>query len=196
MNGNTAASLQPLPIQSNHRLHQKTQEEESDRARRNLHPIPAPEVKPRWIWRVVQWKYTVDATSKWLKRAYFHCVFLPFNRFSYWAFDLLPPNGRDDTGRLCWTEDQGCWGTGWEAEQEAMRYAYGHAVRVPLHASLPAATVNTEQLHPNSPRDVRHMYEKKTEASTIDIPKLDLVKLAAKVMSSDQLVEQYQSKAT
>lgn len=164
--------------------------------RQSLHLIPAPEVKPRWIWRVVQWKYTVDATSKWLKRAYFHYVFLPFIEFSYDRFDLLPPNGRDVTGRLCWTEDQGCFDTEWEAEAEAMKYLYGHAVRVPLRALLPAETVNTHQYHPGSTREVRQMYEEKVDSPTIEVSKLDLAKLAAKTMSSDRLVEQYQSKAT
>lgn len=154
------------------------------------------EIKPRWIWRVVQWKYTVDVTSRQLKRAYFHYVFLPFNRFSYWAFDLLPPNGRDDTGRLCWTEDQGYFDTEWEAEQEAARYPLGHAVRVPLRASLPAETVNTEQYHPNAPREVRQMYREKAVDPTTQVFKLDLVKLAAKVSASDHMVEQYRAKAT
>lgn len=159
-------------------------------------PIPAREVKPRWIWRVANWKYNVDVTSKWLKRTYFYYVFLQFNRFSYWAFDLVPPNGRDETGRLCWTEDQGCYDTEWEAQQEALKYRFGHAIRVPLRASLPCSSVHTEQIHPNAPREVREMYAKKTDPATIDVPKLDLVKLAAKVMSSDTLVEQYHAKAT
>ena len=155
--------------------------------RPNLHLTPAVEAKPRWIWRVVQWKYNVDATSSWLKRLYFHLVFLNFNRFSYWAFDILPPNGRDDTGRLCWTEGQGCWETEWEAEQEAMKYPFGHAVREPLSASLPSATVNTEQIHPHSPPEVRKMYEKKTTETTIALPRLDVIKLVAKLAESDHL---------
>jgi hypothetical protein len=190
MNGNTAASLQPLPIRQTPAAGLVAAPQQS------LHLIPALETEPRWIWRVVQWKCTVDATSRWLKRMYFHRVFLPFNRFSYWAFNLVPPNGKDETGHLCWTEDQGCFDTEWEAEQEALKYKFGHAIRVPLRASLPSVSVNTEQVHPHSPRNVRLMYEKKTVDATIDVPKLDLVKLAAKVMSSDRLVEQYQAKIT
>jgi len=150
---------------------------------------PAAETKPRWIWRVVTWKYTVDATSKWLKRVYFYCVFLQFNRFSYWAFDLVPPNGRDDTGRLCWTEDQGCWDTEWEAEQEALLYPFGHAIKVPLRASLPRASVHTEQIHPHSPPEVKKMYQKKTASETIELSRLDVIKVAAKLAQSDRIFE-------
>ncbi len=158
-----------------------------------LHPIPAAEGNPRWIWLVRQWKYDVDKASTWLKRAYFHYVFLPFSRFSYWAFDLAPFNGRDETDRLCFTEYQGCWDTEWEAEQDAKLYPYGHAIRVPLRASLPCVTVLTEQVHPNSPPEVRAMYEKKVSSTTIEVPKLALAKLAERVASSDRFVEQYQA---
>ena len=147
------------------------------------------ETKPRWIWRVVQWKYNVDVASSRLKRLYFHLVFLNFNRFSYWAFDLLPPNGRDNTGRLCWTEDQGCWNTEWEAEQEAMRYRYGHAVRVPLNSALPCSTVHTEQIHPHSPPEVKQMYRGKTTETTISLPRLDVIKVAAKLAQSDGIFQ-------
>lgn len=168
----------------------------ADRPKKILRQAAAEIKPPRWIWRVVQWKYNVDASSKWLKRVYFHYVFLPFNRFSYWAFNLAPPNGRDETGYLCWTEDQGCVDTEWEAVQEAMRYRFGHAIRVPFRASLPCATVLTEQLHPNSPAEVREMYARKVASTTIPVEKLDLVRLAAKVASSDQMVENFRSKAT
>lgn len=90
----------------------------------------------------------------------------------------------------------GCRDTEWEAEQEAMKYPFGHAVKIPLYASLPAETVHTEQFHPNSPPEVRAMYERKAEKSTVEVSKLSMVKLAAKVESTDGLVEQYQSKAT
>lgn len=184
MSQNAAAALQPLPIQSNHRQTQNL-EAGSDQVHQSLRLTPAAEAKPRWIWRVVQWKYTVDATSKWLKRVYFYYVFLPFNEFSYRHFDLLPPNGRDDTGRLCWTEDQGCVETEWEAEAEAMKYPYGHAVRVPLRARLPAETVHTAQYHPNSTREVRQMYEKKTIDTTIPLPRIDVMRVVAKLAESD-----------
>lgn len=158
--------------------------------RQTLRLTPAAaDKRPRWIWRVVDWKYNVDQSSKRLKKLYFQYAFLPFNRLSYWLFDLLPPNGRDQTGRLCWTEDQGCQETEWEAEQEAMRYPFGHCIRVPLSASLPAATVNTEQIHPNSPREVQRMYEKKTTPATIEVPRIDMVRLASKIAASDSLVE-------
>lgn len=138
----------------------------------------------------------MDKASSWLKRLYFHYVFLPLNRFSYAAFDLLPPNAREHDGRLCWTEHEGAYETEWEAEQEAMKYPYGHALKVPLNGSLSSETVNTEQLHPNSPPEVRTMYEHKAVKSTVEVSKLDLVKLAAKIASTDGLVEQFQTKAT
>lgn len=192
MNGNGhTTSLNKLPIQSLTLPIQASAAAPRDRRQ----TLQVAEVKPRWIWRVVVWKYNVDAASKWLKRVYFHYVFLNFNRFSYWVFNLLPPNGRDDTGRLCWTEDQGCWDTEWEAEQEAMRYSFGHAVKVPLRASLSGATVHTEQIHPNSPPEVKVMYQRKMASTTIEVSKLDMARLAAKVMSSDRVVENYQTKA-
>lgn len=181
----STAALQALPTQSNHRQTQSP--EAALDLVRPRHPTPIAEVKPRWIWRVVQWKYNVDAASSWLKRAYFHGVFLPFNRLSYWVFDLLPPNGRDDTGRLCWTESQGCWDKEWEAEGEARRYRYGHVIREPLNASLPSVTVNTEQVHPHSPRDVREMYEKKSADTHIGLPRIDVMRVVAKLAESDRI---------
>lgn len=180
---NSQAAVAPLP-QS---IPQTPESGAAHRQTLRLTPAAA-DKRPRWIWRVVQWKYDVDESSKWLKKLYFRFVFLKFNEFSYWAFDLLPPNGKDDTGRLCWTEDQGCHETEWEAEQEAMNYRFGHAVKVPFHASLCADTVNTEQVHPNSPREVRKMYEKKTTVDEIGVPRLDLVQLAAQLERNKPLL--------
>jgi len=181
---NSQATVAPLQPQTR----RSQQIQESDRARRNHHLTPAAvDKRPRWIWRVVDWKYDVDGS--WLKRAYFRFVFLPFNEFSYWLFDLLPPNGRDITGRLCWTEDQGYYETDWEGEQEAAKYRFGHAIRVPLNASLPSTTVNTEQVHPNSSPEVRRMYEKKTVPDEIGVPRLDMIQLAALVERNKPLLE-------
>lgn len=141
----------------------------------------------------MDWKYNVDESSKWLKKMYFRFVFLKFNEFSYWLFDLLPPNGRDQTGRLCWTEDFGCRETEWEAHQESLKYRFGHCIRVPLNGSLSADTVNTEQIHPHSTPEVQKMYEKKTEKGEVILPQLDVVRLIAKVASTDGLVEQFRS---
>ena len=70
-----------------------------------------------------------------------------------------------------------------------MKYPFGHAVRVPLRASLPSETVNTEQYHPNSSREVRQMYEKKTTETTIDLPRLDVIKVIAKLEQSDRIFQ-------
>lgn len=196
MNPSTATAARLTAIQSPRQTvpatdpDQSTQAAASVVALRSHRPKAAETDKaPRWIWRVVQWKYTVDATSDWLKRAYFHYVFLKFNEFSYWLFDLLPPNGRDVTGRLCWTEDQGYYETEWEGEQEAMKYLYGHAIRVPLNASLSAGTVNTEQLHPGSPVEVRDMYKKKAVDPTIPVQRIDLIRLAAQTARADEIIQ-------
>ena len=179
----TVAPLQP----QTRRSQQIPVSAAAPRQTRHLTPA-AVDRHPRWIWRVVDWKYDVDESSSWMKKAYFQ-VFLWFNEFSYWLFDLLPPNGRDVTGRLCWTEDQGYYETDWEGEQEAAKYRFGHAIRVPLNASLPSTTVNTEQVHPNSSPEVRRMYEKKTVPDEIGVPRLDMIQLAALVERNKPLLE-------
>lgn len=179
-------AIQPLPQAS---LATKAQGEASAADRLIHRRLQVEETKsPRWIWRDVDWRYTVDRSSSWPKKVYFWCVFVPFNRFSFWLFDLFPFNGRDQTGRLCWTEDFGAYETEWEAEQAAMRHPFGHAVRIPLNGSLPPENANTEQIHPNSPPAVQAMYERKTVGTTIPVSRLDMVQLAAQTVRAQETI--------
>ena len=144
----------------------------------------------KWLWQAIQWKYNVDASSSWLKRFYFRWIFLNFNRFSYWAFDLLPPDRRDNEGRLWWTEWQGAFAEEWKAEQEAAKHPFGHVIKIPFDSSLPAETVVTEQRSPNSPPRVQKHY-RRNGTPTMEVPRLDLAKLASKVAQSDRIVEHF-----
>lgn len=144
---------------------------------------------PYWLWLVKIWKYNVDQSSHWFKKLYFRFVFLGFLRFSYDVFDLAPPSGRDKDGRFTFLEEQGGWEERWQAEQEAAKYEFGHAVRVSVGAALEAETVRTEQLSPNSPKSVQDMYRRNGTNPTIEVPCLDLARLASKVESSNGLVE-------
>lgn len=149
----------------------------------------------RWIWLVKNWKYNVDQSSHWFKKLYFHWVFLPFNRLSNDVFNLVPPCARDGEGRLCWLEDQVVCAEEWQAAQEAAKYPFGQAVRVPEGFPLPADTVRTTQLSPNSPDSVQAMYKRNGAKPTVELPRLDLVQLAGKIAQTDALVEQFHSKA-
>ena len=145
-----------------------------------------------WVWHVFQWKYGVDASSGWLTRTFFRCVFLPFNRWAYKHFDLAPPVARELDGRPCWLDHQGSYADAWQAEQDAAKYPFGHVVKVPFQESLAAETVDTQQIFPNSPPRVQKMYARNGHSNGHE-KNLGLARLAEALAKSEPVVQRFKS---
>lgn len=77
------------------------------------------------LFRVFQWKYKPDTCKPWWKRLYFHWIFLPFARFSYFRMDVVPFERLEPDGSLSWKEDEGYFFDEWRAVQEASKYPFG-----------------------------------------------------------------------
>lgn len=69
---------------------------------------------PMPVFTVGQRKYNIDARCPWWERAFFRCVYLPFNRFAFhWfhipAMDEVTVTEKKTT--FCWYEDKGAFST-------------------------------------------------------------------------------------
>ena len=90
---------------------------------------------PSELFRVFQWKYKPDSCKPWWKRWYFHWVYLPFARFSYFKMDVVPFERLEPDGSLSWKEDEGYFYDRWRAEQEAAKYPFGGYNPVAVNAT-------------------------------------------------------------
>ena len=112
--------------------------------------VASPTGQVNKVYRVFQWKYTVDSNSPWWRKAYFHLVWLPFARFSYLRMGMVPFERLQPDGSLSWKEDQGYFTEEWQAAQRASRYPYGGYNEVALNASESTASCKPRCQFPNS----------------------------------------------
>ena len=87
------------------------------------------------LFRAFQWKYKPDSSKPWWKRAYFHWIYLPFARFSYFRMDVVPFERLEPDGSLSWKEDEGYFWDEWRAVQEAAKYPFGGYNEVAVEAT-------------------------------------------------------------
>jgi hypothetical protein len=170
---------------------------------RHLRPVksqarPAPvEADSAGRYIVYQWKDQLDADSHWLKKAFFWLVYRPFIHFCRFKLRLPTFNGECEDGRLCWLEFQGWVSERWQAEQVAETRNWGYSL-LPVGAMLPPQTSikATDHNYPLADEKTQENYRKNGKP-TIEVSRLDIVKLAGKIAQTDPLVENFHhSKAT
>lgn len=105
---------------------------------------------PSELFRVFQWKYKPDSCKPWWKRWYFHWIYLPFARFSYFKMDVVPFERLEPDGSLSWKEDEGYFYDRWRAEQEAAKYPFGGYNPVAINASEQDASCKPRCQFPQS----------------------------------------------
>jgi hypothetical protein len=148
-------------------------------------PRLGPVSKPRKVYLASQRKYDVDAGSPLWKRALFWGVYMPFVRFFFRdVFKFQPPDRVERGGSYSWLEHQGVFFEEWRAEQEAAKYGFGVVLELPWDESLPAASVQLPQVHPNS--TAREMYEKVGRAE-VSFPRIDVERLERKLRETDHV---------
>lgn len=169
---------------------------------RRIQSLPSPAKHPalrdkRYL--VILWKDQLDATSHWLKRAFFWAVYRPFIHFC--RFKLKLPTFCVEEccrckRRLLWLEFEQIVDDKWQAEQAAETPNWGW-YEVPTTTPLPTETLVgfVDQDYPLADAKTRDRYQRNGH-STIELPRVDLVKLAGKIAQTDSLVEQFHSKAT
>lgn len=172
---------------------------------RRIQSLPSPlgkhparrEATSRYL--LILWKDQLDATSHWLKRAFFWAVYRPFIHFC--RFQLKLPTFCVEEccrckRRLLWLEFEQIVDDKWQAEQAAETPNWGW-YEVPTTTPLPTETLVgfVDQDYPLADAKTRDRYQRNGH-STIELPRVDLVKLAGKIAQTDSLVEQFHSKAT
>lgn len=152
-----------------------------------------PMTKAATKYYVFRWKDRIDASAPLWKRVFYWCLYRPFNQFCRFKLGIPTFNAEehDECGckkRLLWTEHQGIVDEKWQAEQAAESPLWGYHC-LPYNALLPARSVApTDHNYPLADVKTQDRYQRNGH-STVGVPKLDLVKLAAKVSSTDSLVE-------
>lgn len=166
---------------------------------RNRNPIPALEEKagrqpgqdaehrPDELFYVNQRNYHLGPDVPRWKRWFFKNVWMRFARFCYLKLRLPSPDGADKNGDIFWLEHERICFDEWQAEQEAARFEIGGIHRLPVTYSSPPGT-ECVCMMPNSPASEQY---KRNGKATVEVGKLDLVKLAGKIAASDQIVKRY-----
>jgi hypothetical protein len=138
-----------------------------DQARNQTHP------SYYQLGRVFQWKYDVDASSPWWKKLYFHAIFLPFLRFSWFVIGLVPPHRKEPDGSLSWKEDEGFYFNLDVAHHHAAKYPYGGISIVRVDASEPDETVTDRSYFPNSMARERYAQRLSRLTTEVDLPPVE-----------------------
>lgn len=157
---------------------------------------PQVEAKPTRSWLSCQRKYAEDITAQtapWWRRLFFSRVYLPFTQFCVFKLEIYPPSGQDKNGDIFWIEDQGVYLDEWKANQDAAKYPFGIAIDLPFDSSLPAKTVRTRQLMPNSP--AREKYNQ-NGPRTVEIEEHDLGLLADINQESAAVIAEHKTAAS
>lgn len=160
-----------------------------------LRQIPAKPLvlESRTVYYVFQRKYGLDPGAVWWRKLVFQ-VYLRIARFFYMKpFRIPMVDGRDADGREFYIEHQGVYLDEFMARQASDEPFWGFH-ELPLNDSL--STLTTIAIHhemPGSPANSRY---KRNSQSTIEVPRLDLVKLAGKIAQTDALVAQFHHSKT
>lgn len=144
------------------------------------------------IYVLWQWKDELDDNAPRWKKWVFRWVYRPFNQFC--RFKLKIPSYGGETaedGRLWYFDFQGCTEAEWQAVQAAQGPNWGYAGQ-PLALLPDESTVETTDMnYPLADAKTQQKYQNGNR-STISIPKIDLIKLAAKTAATDGVVQRYQ----
>lgn len=182
-------------IQKMRHPNQRTHNQQTERLSHHLQSQASgvvPARLPSKVFEAFQRKYNVDAGSPLWKRLFFHWVYLPFNRFSFFKLGLIPPDhlvcghcgsAKDRGGRLGWLERQGVFSNQWRAEQEAEKYAFGGVEPLAFDTGEQDCTCKPRSIFPNSV--ARRRYEKNSHA-TVGVDVTALQKLANVLASSER----------
>lgn len=143
------------------------------------------------VYCLLQWKSELDNSEPWWKKLFFWLVYRPFNQFSRFVLKVPSYNGEDKDGKLWWFEFQGAVTDKWQAEQacRSRQWAYEG---LNLNELLPDKTTTecVEYGVPLTDARTRERYERAGKP-TIEVSRLDMVKLAAKISATDGLIENF-----
>lgn len=144
--------------------------------------------------RVFQWKYNVDAKSPWWRRLYFHAIFLPFLRFSWFVIGLVPPHRKDAEGNLSWKEDEGYYFDLDAACAKAAEYPYGGFSIVAVDTSEPDETVTDRSYFPNCSASERYAQVLRRRAVDVDLPPVE--QLQQVLQDTQNIVDRFRAART
>lgn len=149
---------------------------------------PTDQERPLKVFRVFQWKYRVDLSEPWWRRAYFRWVWLPFARFSYLRVRVVPFERLEPDGSVSWKEDQGYFTEEWRAAQVAARYPYGGYNEVAVDACENDQTCKPRCRFPSShaERSYRKHGRRHVELDLAPVERLQQV-----LIESQALVDSY-----
>lgn len=182
-----AVRKQTIPLHPSHRHQVRTLD------RREAQDSKATANK---VYCLFQWKDELDESAPLWKKLYFWLIYRPFNQFSRFVLKVPSYNGETEDGRLWYFDFQGASSSQWRAEQrcETRNWAYkGMALDEDLQDRT---TVECKEFnYPLTDISTREKYQSNGR-SVIEVPKIDMERLAAKVCASDALIEKYYAKGT
>ena|SRR5687768_5884904 len=144
--------------------------------------------------RVFEWKYDVDANSPWWKKLYFHVIFLPFLRFSWFVIGLVPPHRKDVDGRLSWKEDLGYYFDLDRANYEASQRLYGGFSIVAVDTAEADESITDRSYFPNSLARDRYAQVLTRRAVDVDLPPVE--QLQQVLQDTQSIVDQFRAART
>lgn len=127
------------------------------RAERSL-----PESKEEYVYKVMQWKWAPAKTAPWWQRAFFYCIFLPFQNLSLSVFKIPPMKEvvieSDERGRVRktyrWFEDEAIFDHEDQADRACLdeHWGYRKTIKNRLHPSESTQTFGTIFPRKKNPR--------------------------------------------
>lgn len=100
---------------------------------------------PRDVYKVAQWKYEIDPSEAWWRRAYFRYIYLPFLNFSFGRMGVPAVKEvaveSDDSGNVrrvfSWYEDEGIFESEDAARAGCLGERWGYT-KLPLGRLMPS----------------------------------------------------------
>ena len=147
------------------------------------------------VYCVFRWKDELDASAPLWKRLFFRLIYRPFNQFCRFRLKIPSYNGESQDGRLWYLDVLGGVSEKWQAEQCAKDRNYGY-MGLSVDSLLPPETTTccTDLNYPLTDAPTQERYVRNGKP-TMDVPRLDMVRLAAKIEATRPLVENYGLKA-
>jgi hypothetical protein len=142
----------PLVPQSTHkaisttpaRIHHRQTHREN---RAKMLPERATETLDR-VWMVAHWKWELDSTTPWYRRAFFKYLFRPFIHFSWQVMKIPCPKGIEIEGkkqRVLWFENGGFFSSEDQADIACIGTWHGYK-DVPLDRCFPSESAQYSSL--------------------------------------------------
>lgn len=143
------------------------------------------------VWMVAHWKYELDTTCPWWRRAFFKYVYRPFIHLSFKRFGIPTVKGAEVEGgktRYFWFENGGFFSSEDQAELACTGYYDGYK-DVPLDRAFPPESAQYSSLvfpRQKNPRQHR----RRPNFSIVATPREEITSLERKILELEEQIKE------